>query len=156
MRKLLGLITLSLFVASCSDNAMYDEFVKIPENGWSSDSSVVFNVVAKDTTQNYAVYIRLRHNTDYPYQNIYLFRSVTIGEESIYSDKINYRVAEPNGKWLGDGFGALKTVDAPFSKSSLKFTRRGTYQFKISQGMRDTLLEGVEEIGLRIVPLNNE
>lgn len=156
MRKLLSIFGLFLLLSSCGDEAYYDEFVKISNDGWSADSAVVFDVIATDTNTQYVVYLQLRHNTAYPYQNLYLFRSVFMGSEVIYDDKINYRLAEPNGKWLGTGFGALKTVQAPFSKSTLKFTRKGTYRFKVNQGMRDTILQGIEEIGLRIIPLKNE
>lgn len=151
----MGIIALAIAMTSCEEPAMYDEFVPISDAGWSADSSVTFDVVVNDTTSRYAVYVRIRHNADFPYQNLYMFRSIRNGNEQIYEDKINYRVAEPNGKWLGDGFGALKTIDAPYSRNSLKFTKRGTYQFRFTQGMRDSVLQGVEEVGLRIVPLNN-
>lgn len=154
-RKLILLLLIVIGMASCSDEAIYDEFIRVPESGWPADSAVNFEVVINDTTASYAVFVRIRHNPDYPYQNLYLFRTILSGEEQIYTDKINYQVAKPTGEWLGDGFGALKTIEAPYSRNTLRFNQRGTYRFRFAQGMREELLHGVEEIGLRIVPINN-
>lgn len=143
-----------IMLVSCGEEAMYDEFVRVPNHGWNADSAVTFDVLVNDTNANYAVYVRIRHNANYPYQNLYLFRSIESAEEEVHHDKVNYQVAKPSGEWLGDGFGALKTIEAPYSRSTLRFNKKGTYRFKFTQGMREDVLQGIEEIGLKIVPVN--
>ena len=38
----------------------------------------------------------------------------------------------------------------PFKKEALFFNKAGSYTFEIQHGMRDTVLEGVTEIGLEV------
>lgn len=156
MHKLLLGCGLVVLLTSCSDDAMYDQFVRIPETGWHSDSSVQFNVLVEDTATSYAIYFRMRHNAGYPYQNLYLFREITSEDGREFSDTVAYTLAKPTGEWLGKGFGSLKTIETPFTKNVVRFNRRGTYTFHIGQGMREEYLKGIEEIGLRIEPVNTQ
>ncbi|WP_170266432.1 gliding motility lipoprotein GldH [Phaeocystidibacter luteus] len=153
-RKLLiPLALLGIAISSCDNGAIYDEFHHVSNASWHKDSVVTFEVVIDDTTAEYGIVLQLRHNTEYPYQNLWLSREILFNGESMHADRINYQLAQPDGKWLGDGFGALKTVEAPYNRNKLRFPQRGTYQFRIEQRMREEVLTGIEDIGLRILPL---
>lgn len=151
------MLSLSLFVgmlSSCTESALYDAYIPVPETGWHKDSAVTFDVTISDTTQHYGVVVQFRHNAEYPYQNLYLFREIRSVDGVLYQDTINYQLAKPSGEWLGSGFGALKTIEAPFNRNSVRFNDRGTYQFRFAHGMRDERLHGMEDMGLRVYPVN--
>lgn len=157
MRKLWIVIPLlTLVMWSCSEEAIYDQFVQMPDSGWQEDSVITFDVLVEDTTKSYGVILQIRHNTQYPYQNIWLNRSISFNGEVLHEDKVNYNVAKPDGEWLGSGFGAIKTVEAPYNRNSLRFQNRGTYQFRIQQAMREDHLQGIEDLGLKIISVNDE
>ncbi len=154
--KLLLMVLLGTFITSCTDDAYYNAYVPVSDAGWPEDSVITFDVVVDDTTSEFGVIVMLRHNTNYPYQNFWLNRSISFAGEEIHSDRISYQLAKPTGEWLGKGFGDIKAVEAPYNRQVLRFQNKGTYQFKFQQGMREERLPGLEDIGLRIVPIENE
>ncbi len=137
-----------LFV-SCTDNIIYHQYVDINKNGWHQDSAAVFNVNIEDTIGDYDVIIDIRHKDNYPYQNLYLFVYSDSPDSVCVGDTLNCFLADNQGRWGGTGIGSVKNL--PFLyMSDIKFPVKGTYTFKIKQGMREKLLEGVSNIGLKI------
>ena len=128
---------------------MYDSFVPI-QNGWHSDSVLTFEVPVKDVESQYYVSMRVRHNADYPYQNLYLFRTISSATGIEYQDTVDLTMADDRGKWLGEGVGELKTMAFAYGRGGLRFTNIGKYTFTLQQGMRDTLLPGITDVGLTI------
>jgi len=57
-------------------------------------------------------------------------------------------LAEPNGKWLGSGVGAIKHNLFKFKQE--QSMEAGIYKIKFSHGMRDEMLLGIEDVGFRI------
>jgi gliding motility-associated lipoprotein GldH len=122
--------------------------------GWHADSIANFKVEVTDTISDYAVYIKLRHNHNYPFRNIWFFRTITSERGVEYADTINYVLADDMGKWLGKGIGDKKLVTMPLRTQALRFNKTGEYQFGIQHGMRDTVLSGILEIGLEVFSRN--
>ena len=138
-----------VFMSSCGKAPMYDSFMSI-ENGWHSDSVLTFNVPVKDIESQYYVSMNVRHNADYPYQNLYLFRTISSASGIEYQDTVDLTLADDRGKWLGEGIGELKTMAFAYGRGGLRFTNIGKYTFTLQQGMRDTLLSGITDVGLTI------
>lgn len=147
---------LVLFLISCGEEEVYNEYVQVPESGWSQDSTLHFDVVISDTTLYYGVIVQFRHNTDYPYQNLWLNRDISINGTSMYSDHVDYKLGLPTGEWIGEGFGALKSLELPYKRNALRFNNPGTYRFTFQHGMRDEVLTGIEDFGIRIITLKDE
>jgi len=145
----------TLALAACGNPRMYDSFK--PINGaWHQDSVVQFVVPVADNEETYAVSVKLRHNADYPYSNLYMFRTISSVNGIEYQDTVNFTLADATGKWLGNGIGEVKTMVWPYSRRGLKFTNTGKYTFTLQQGMRDTLLEGIMDVGLEINQITEE
>lgn len=147
---------LVVLMISCGQEEIYNEYVHIPESGWNKDSVINFDVIVSDTSVYYGVVVQFRHNTDYPYQNLWLNREISINGDKIYSDHVDYTLGLPTGEWIGDGFGALKSLEMPYKKNALRFNAPGTYRFTFEHGMRDDVLTGLEDFGIRIITLNDE
>tara|TARA_B100000678_G_scaffold290808_1_gene304862 strand:- start:16 stop:531 length:516 start_codon:yes stop_codon:yes gene_type:complete len=142
------LILLGLY--SCGEKPYYEAYVEIPEKGWRADSIITFNVDVKDTSSEFLIRLNLRNNSNYPYQNIFLFREIRSSRGLEFRDTVEYPIADAYGKWLGDGLGELKTHKWPFSMKALHFKKSGKYTFRIQQAMREQVLPGVEDVGLTI------
>ena len=85
----------------------------------------------------------------YSYSNIFLFVTTTSPGGQWIKDTLEMPLANSRGKWLGSGIGDLYFIRQLF-KYNVRFPTSGVYTFKIVQGMRDTDLKGIRDIGLRL------
>lgn len=149
LKRASSLVFVFLLAAGCGKSPMYDAS-KALKVGWHSDSVLTFEVPVKDINSFYYVSMKVRHNADYPYQNLYLFRTISSATGLEYQDTVDLTLADDRGKWLGEGIGELKTMAFAYGRGELRFTNMGKYTFTIQQGMRDTLLPGITDVGLTI------
>ncbi|HEX7583515.1 MAG TPA: gliding motility lipoprotein GldH [Prolixibacteraceae bacterium] len=144
---------LSLFllagIVSCDRKRVFESYIKLDEKGWNKDSVVVFHVQLKDTTRNHNLYVNIRNKGTYPYSNLWLFLTIGSPDGTMRTDTVEFSLAEPSGRWKGSGIGGLHDNQILY-KSSVYFPRKGQYIFKIKQGMRDNVLQGIRDIGIRI------
>jgi len=157
MRKvLLYLLVILLSCWACDPNLEYDQYKTIPEQGWSNDSVVAFQVKKPDTLKAYNLFINLRNNNEYNYNNIFLITEMNFPNGKVITDTLEYEMAYPNGDWIGVGFGELKESKLWYKKD-VRFPEEGNYQITIKQAMRKNgevngipNLEGITDVGFRI------
>ena len=153
MKKLLSaffLFVLILIVFSaCDRNKVFEDYKTIPEALWNKDSLVQFNVPVTDTTIYHNLYVNVRNDVSYPYSNIWLFIEIEDPLGEAVTDTFEVTLAEPSGKWLGDGFGGLKTLQRVYRRN-IYFPVSGNYKINIRQGMREENLGGISDIGFRV------
>ena len=143
-----------LFVfASCNFHDVYFEYSSIRPTGWSKDSMYVFKVPVTDTTATYNIYINVRNRGEYPYQNLWFFTREIAPDHSINKDSIECYLADQRGKWLGSGLGSIMEMPVLY-KQNVRYHKAGVYRYDIGHGMRDSLLTGINDIGLRIEKTN--
>lgn len=140
-----------LFVSSCDENRVFDDYKSIPMSGWEKDSLVNFSFNIANTRQEYNLYLNVRNKTSFNYSNLWLFVEITDpGSAVTEKDTVEIILArEPSGKWLGEGFGGLKTRVSTF-RSYFTFDKMGDYNVTIRQGMRENNLKGISDIGFRV------
>jgi gliding motility-associated lipoprotein GldH len=149
----LGLFTALLLFASCDCSKVFDLYQDIDSSGWSSAETLDFEVeidAQEGVLFNYL--IGLRNNNDYLYANMFFFVGLESPDGERQIDTLQYLLAEPGGKWLGSGVGEIKHNLFKFKENQTM--QSGVYKFSISHGMRDDLLLGVEDVGLRIEESN--
>ena len=147
--KLLLLLILSCFILpSCDPSMVFDQFHNTGDNLWSWDEKQSFVVDMQEPQEYYNIYINIRHTKEYPKSNLYVFLSINGPDNAITHDTIDIAIADPRGKWLGDGFGDIKFVRKRI-REKVRFANPGTYTFTISQGMRLKEIP-VTDVGLRI------
>lgn len=147
--KLIWAIFISLFTVACNQNDVYLKYQTIAPEGWSKDSVFTFDIPITDTTASYNVYVNIRNRGEYPYQNLWLFLSKTTPDKKLGNDTIECYLADQKGKWLGSGVGSLYNMPILY-KQNTHFKTAGTYRYQIIQGMRDDLLVGINDIGMRV------
>jgi len=141
---------LLLFFSSCGEEPFYEEYISVNDAGWIADSIASFELEVDDTVSAYRVVLTFRANNDYPHSNLYLFREILSEDGLEYRDTANFILADPYGKWLGDGMGELKTFARLFRRQPLRFNKKGTYRFRLEQAMRVDTLKGIKDIGISI------
>lgn len=147
--KFLATILIVLLFASCTSNDIYFQYKAVAQKGWNKDSLYTFDFTVKDTVSVYNVYVNVRNRGEYPYQNLWLFLNKTSPDKKLVKDSIECYLADQQGKWLGSGIGSIMEMPILYQQS-VKFSKSGTYRYEIVQGMRDSILTGINDIGLRI------
>ena len=139
----------ALFLTSCNDNRVFDSYKSIPASGWKKDSPVVFSFDIASTSQQHNLYLNVRYRIAYKYSNLWLFVEITAPDGTVKDDIIEITLADATGKWLGEGFGGLKTMVNIFRKGET-FDKTGVYTVKIQQSMSEDNLKGINDIGFMV------
>ena len=149
MNRCFYAIFISLFAVACTSNDVYFQYQSVAQKGWSKDSLYSFDIPITDTNAVYNVYVNIRNRGKYPYQNLWLFLNKTTPDKIQSKDSIECYLADQRGKWLGSGLGSILEMPVLYQQN-VRFKVRGTYHYKIVHGMRDSVLNGINDIGMRI------
>ncbi|WP_410504115.1 gliding motility lipoprotein GldH [Kaistella flava (ex Peng et al. 2021)] len=149
MHKIMGAFFVLFFLASCNNDS--EEVLMNNLNGkWNKKTEQKFDFKVTDAQNPKNIIFVVRNNNDYPYSNIRLIVNFLDGQTKKKStDTLNYILAEPNGAWIGKGFGDTKEILFQY-KLDYKFPANGDYSIGIIQAMRNDNLPGIEDIGVKI------
>src|SRR5690606_23067800 len=102
-----------------------------------------FDVEISDTTAPYSMQLNLRHTGEYKYSNLFLMIHIIGPDKDTTSNRYEFTLAAPDGRWLGDGSGNIYSYRIPFNDSA-RFGHSGSYNIQLEQNMRDPVLKGIE------------
>ena len=151
--QLLFVVFVLTIFSACDKNLIFEKYQPISESGWHKDSPAMFTIPITDTLQNHNLYINVRNDIEYNFSNLWLFIEINQPGKTGITDTLEILLATPAGKWLGDGFGGIKTRQVKY-KGGVYFPVSGNYKINIQHGMRDELLEGITDIGFRVEKMN--
>jgi len=137
------------YLSSCDSARKFDEFKNIPGSAWHKDSLVNFQIPVTDTLQHHNLIIQIRNETTYNYSNLWLFIEICQPGGNVLRDTFEVSLAEPSGKWLGEGLGGIKTLQT-YYKKNFWFPVSGSYSISLQHGMRQDILKGIHDVGIRI------
>lgn len=148
---ILLLVTILFF--SCDKKRVFDEYKSVG-SAWHKDSIVTFDLPVLDSTKKYDLFVNLRDNNNYPFNNLFLIVAIEMPNGFTKVDTLEYQMANPDGTLLGTGFSDIKESKLYF-KEGVKF--RGKYKVHIRQAVRESgkipgvqALEGITDVGFRI------
>ncbi len=148
--QFLAVLVILISIFACSNSVVFGEYKTIPRAMWHRDSMIVFHIPVTDTLQNHNLFIDVRNDIEYKYSNLWLFIDIIQPDDSTaVTDTLEVTLADPTGKWLGKGFGGIKTSETLF-RENVFFPVAGNYEIQIKQGMRGQRLEGITEVGFRM------
>lgn len=148
MKTFLVLFGLVLLIAACDPFMVFDQYQKTGEGQWKWSDRKTFEVNMNDSLQMYNIYINIRHTTDYPKSNLFVFLTTTAPTGISRRDTLEIIIADNRGKWEGNGFSDIKLVSREYRKA-IRFLYPGKYIFEIEQGMRMPEIP-VTDVGFRI------
>jgi gliding motility-associated lipoprotein GldH len=154
--KISLLFVLVIFsLISCDNKSIFDEYKSV-ENSWNKDSIITFKLPKLETEKNYTLFVNVRDNNDYPFDNLFLIISLEQPNKKMLVDTLEYKMANPDGSLMGEGFTDIKESKL-FYKEKTTFKLKGDYKIHIQQAVRQTgkiagmdNLKGITEIGFRI------
>ena len=153
MRKICTYIACTLAalaLAACDGSVYYDESRSVNEHGWEPQDSVCFDVEVDDTTHLFNFFVEVRNNVTYPYSNTFLFINTTFPDGSVAHDTMECPLSDPEGRWLGKRTGRYVDARYRLRGGSARFPMMGHYHFAVANGMRDSAINGLKDIGLRV------
>ena len=149
------LLLVAVLLFSCDKRSVFDEYKSVG-NAWHKDSIVSFDLPQLDPKKNYNLYVNVRDNSDYPYNNMFLIVSLEQPNHKVKVDTLEYQMANPDGTLLGNGFTDIKE-NKLFYKGKERFSQKGIYKVHIKHAVRQTgkieglaLLPGISDVGFRI------
>lgn len=152
-RLFLFLVPCALCLASCSSIDLYEKSVSIPGHSWKNSYKPSFTFTIKDTSSAYQLFILLRHNDKYSFNNIYInLITKQPGQDTVQTVRYDLRLATDNEGWLASGMDDIyehRILLTP-PNQQFRFRNPGDYTFTIEQIMREKPLNNVLNVGLRL------
>jgi len=147
------LILAAILLFSCDKKRVFDEYKSVG-SAWHKDSVITFDLPVLDSTKRYNLFVNLRDNNNYAFNNLFLIVSLETPNGFTKVDTLEYQMANPDGSLLGNGFTDIKESKL-FYRADVKF--RGNYKVHIKQAVRESgkvagveSLEGITDVGFRI------
>lgn len=145
----LQLIVCSLCLFSCQSIDLFEKVVSIPKQEWKAAFKPQFNFTIKDTQSRYDVYVILRHNEKYEFNNIWINLTYQLKGQQAVTGQYELPLANNDG-WLGTAMDDLYEHRIRITPPEGINLKAGEYTFTIGQIMRKDPLENVLNVGLRI------
>lgn len=150
MHSVIGLLILVAgFVTSCDSNRVYEENFSIENSTWHKDDVKEFAFDITDTLSPLDLFVNIRTTSDYPYSNLHLFLYSEYPNGYSDKDTLEFLLAEPNGKWLGEHSGTVVEFRIMIAHGGV-FSTPGKYVFKIQHAMREDELPEILDVGFRV------
>ena len=144
---------------SCDKKRVFDEYKSVG-SAWNKMTEVRFDLPKLDTLKKYNLYVNLRANDDYKFNNLFLIVSLEQPNGLTKVDTLEYQMADVEGTLLGDGFSDLKESKL-FYKENVRFKASENNKVYIKQVVRQSgkvvgieNLEGITDVGFRIESLD--
>lgn len=142
---LIGMVLLT----SCGSDVIFEENKAVAGQKWNRNEPLSFTVDITDTVSSFNMYINLRHTGDYGYSNMYMFINTLRPDGKSMRDTVECILQDNEGKWLGSGIGDIYDNRLVFHQN-VRFPNAGPYTFRFEHAMRDEILEGVSDVGMRV------
>lgn len=139
---------LASLAVSCTSIDLFEKSANIPGHAWSHSFRPSFQFEIRDTTRPYRIYLVLRHNEKYNYNNIYVNLLIKApGIDSVIKRQGDLQLATNEKGWLASGMDDIYEHRIVLAEENLK---AGNYQFTLEQIMREDPLQNVLDAGIRI------
>lgn len=140
---------------SCSSDIVHSESKSLP-GFWSRDEPVNFTLPEMDSLKTYNLFINVRNTNDYPFNNLFLITNMEFPNGKTVVDTLEYKMAYPNGDWMGQGIGSIKE-NKLWYKENVTFFEAGNYNITITHAVRNngevdgvSKLQGITDVGYSI------
>ncbi|WP_320816064.1 gliding motility lipoprotein GldH [Flavobacterium sp.] len=153
--KFVFILLVALTFISCDEDRVFDKYENI-NGSWKKTDTINFSFEQNDTINPFNLFLNVRSNNDYPYNNLYLIVSLKQPDNLVKTDTLEYLMANPDGSLMGEGFSDVKESKLWYQEGFV-FKKNGKYNISISQAVRETgevkgveNLKGIIDLGFRI------
>ena len=128
---------LIVFFATMLSSCETSKFLEFHDfkSGWGSSEIVEFNFEGEKQKSLKNIDFVLRHNNDYSFANIFLISELHSSNKKTQIDTLEFKLANPSGKWLGDKKISVVEHRLPF-KTDFVLNEGETFKLKVRTSMR--------------------
>jgi len=128
---------------------VFEKTVFFPKHVWSANEKPSFTFTVEDTSSLYNIFVVLRHEDAYRFNNLWLNITTQAPGDSARTQQVNVRLADNTRGWLGTGMDDVFDHRARITQMPVKL-RKGNYTFTLQQIMREDPLQYVLNAGIRV------
>jgi gliding motility-associated lipoprotein GldH len=147
----LALVFLTLLLQACGPDDVINQSADIKNLQWFYADSLQFEANIADTTQLYDIRLKVTHQPDFSWQNLYVRVNTIFPNGQRIQQPLSVNLADQGGVWFGQCNRKTCSLDMPIQENAY-FQQTGTYTFVIEQFMRENPVKGIHRIGLQIKP----
>lgn len=129
---------------------MYEKVYSFDDRKWDQDVKPTFEVEVNDLSKAYDFTLSLRTTTDYQYNNLWVFMKTIAPDGTSAREPFEIQIVNPDGTWIGNKTGTI--VETPLYFRSRKLPLKGTYTFVIEQGITQSEVDEVLDLGFKVDP----
>ena len=147
------LVVVFSMLLSCNTIDLYERSVSIPNHEWKNSYRPSFTFSISDTSSSYRLYLVLRHNEKYNYNNIFInLYAKQPGMDTVQKARYDLLLATNDEGWLGSGMDDIyeHRIALTPTGETFKFRKPGDYTFSVEQIMREDPLKHVFNVGIRV------
>lgn len=143
-------VWLFLLVAtvSCNTIDVFEKTKVFPSHDWKDSEKPSFSFDIDDTSSLYNIFLVIRHEDAYRYNNIWINVGMKGPQDSI-SVRREFVLANNTQGWLGSGMDDIFEHRILFNDKPAAL-KKGRYTFTLQQAMREDPLEHVMNVGIRV------
>ena len=150
-----------MMLFSCGEQPYFMDTYKFENEKWIEGTAPVFNVDFNGDSSSYDVIFTFRTSTNYEFNNLWLYMSTSgpicdemRGKSEFLGRKPKeLKIAKKNGEWIGQKSGTFVENKLYYIRS--KFCK-GSYAFKLEQGVTMTELPAIHDVTIEVLPTNWE
>jgi gliding motility-associated lipoprotein GldH len=148
LRSFFLFIILGVALFSCSEKPFYEKVYSFEGNEWTQRVKPSFTIDVKDIEKEYNFIITLRTTTDYKFSNLWIYMNTVTPDGTKAREPFQIQITNPDGTWAGIKTGTV--VEHPLQFNKRKLPKKGKYIFTLEQGITDSKIDEVLDIGLRV------
>jgi len=137
-----------LGLGSCQTIDIYEKTTAFKTHSWKSSEKPSFTFEIKDTASLYNIFLVLRHEDAYNYNNIWINLSVKSPLDTV-TVRREFILGNNKQGWLGSGMDDVFDHRIAFNNKPAPL-HKGEYTFTLQQDMREDPLAHIMNVGIRV------
>ena len=138
-----------LLITACNTIDVYEKRIPFTNFQWNTTNKPTFNFTITDTTSYYNIFVVIRHEDAYHFNNLWLNVTTKAPGSSPVNQQLELILANNGKGWLGSGIDDIYTHRVRITNAPIKL-KAGDYQFTLQQVMRENPLQSVLDAGIRV------
>ena len=148
MKKQISIFVLVLTLSSCADQPEFEKVYSFNHMTWDQNVKPEYTFEIKDVNIKYDFTLSLRTTTDYKYNNLWILMKTESPDGEFARDPFEIVISNPDGSWVGNKTGTV--VETALYFKGRKLPQVGTYKFTIEQGITESEVNEVLDLGFRV------
>jgi gliding motility-associated lipoprotein GldH len=146
MRSFIITILALILLSSCDEKTLKTRQFTFPSLGWPINDAVTFDFEVPDTTSTYNVFLNMRNNHEYAFDNLWVVGELQYPNGKVVTDTLQYKMAAPDGSFLGKATGGV-FENKLWYQEGVRFRESGTYKLQLRHVMRkNNQVKGIDNL----------